>query len=112
MNSIHRTLLAAATVLLALPLLHAQASESSINKQLDRLRSLTPDQRSLATAKLALDIRTLPAGPEKVKLAHHLAGLSTEGDAGHGTLQAVSDTLRPLHEIGRVGSLRTRHHNL
>jgi len=93
MNSVHRTLLVATTVFLAVPLLHAQASESSINKQLDKLRSLSLEQRPVATAKIALDIRTMPAGPDKVKLALHLASLSTEGDAGHGTLQAVADTL-------------------
>ena len=59
MNLIQRTLIAAATVLLAAPLLHAQASESAITKQLGNLRSLSPEQRSIATAKLALDIRTL-----------------------------------------------------
>ena len=66
MNPIRRTLLAAATVLLAAPLLHAQASESAITKQIGKLRSLSPEQRSIATAKLAQDIRTLPAGPDKV----------------------------------------------
>ena len=93
MKSIRRTLLTAATILLAAPLLYAQASESAIIKHLDKLRSLSPEQRSIATAKLALDIRSLPAGPNKVKLAYNLAGLSTEGDAGHETLQAVADTL-------------------
>ncbi|HEY1208097.1 MAG TPA: TlpA disulfide reductase family protein [Terracidiphilus sp.] len=93
MITIRRTLLSAAAVLLAAPLLYAQASESVINKQLDKLRSLSPEQRSIATAKLALDIRSLHAGPNKVKLAYNLAGLSTEGDAGHDTLQAVADTL-------------------
>jgi hypothetical protein len=63
MITIRRTLLFVATVLLAAPLLYAQASESAINKQLDKLRSLSPEQRSIATAKLALDIRSLPAGP-------------------------------------------------
>jgi peroxiredoxin len=93
MNPIHRTLLAAVTILLAAPLLHAQASEPVITKQLDNLRSLSPEQRPIATAKVALDIRSLPAGPSKVKLANSLAGYSTDGDAGHGTLQAVADTL-------------------
>ncbi len=93
MNFKYRALLTAVAFLLAAPLLPAQASESSINNQLGKLRSLTPEQRSIATAKAALDIRTLPAGPSKVKLAEHLAGLSTEGDAGHATLQAVADTL-------------------
>jgi len=43
--------------------------------------------------KIAEDIRTLPAGLPKVKLADGLAGLSTEGDMGQETLQAVADTL-------------------
>jgi peroxiredoxin len=47
----------------------------------------------VATFKLANDIRTLPAGPDKVELANALANLSTEGDSGHDTLQAVADTL-------------------
>jgi hypothetical protein len=93
MNPVHRTLLAAATILLAAPLLHAQASEPAITKQLDKLRSLSAEQRPIATAKLALDIRALPAGPSKVKLANSLAGYSTEGEAGLDTLQAVADTL-------------------
>jgi peroxiredoxin len=92
MTLIQRTLLAAA-ILCAAPLLHAQASESAIKKQLGNLRSLSADQRPAATLKLALDIRTLPAGQSKVSLANSLAGYSTEGDAGHDTLQAVADTL-------------------
>jgi thiol-disulfide isomerase/thioredoxin len=92
MTFIHRPLLVAA-VLFAASFLHAQVKESAVTKQLGNLRSLSADQRSAATLKLALDIRTLPAGPDKVKLAYSLAGLSTEGDAGHDTLQAVADTL-------------------
>jgi peroxiredoxin len=93
MNSMHRTLLAAAAVLLAAPLLHAQASESAINKQLGNLRSLSAEQRPAATIKLAADIRTLPASPNRVGLADNLAHLVTEGDQGAEALQAVADTL-------------------
>jgi len=92
MTSIQRTLLAAA-VLLAAPLLYAQASESAINKQIGNLRSLSDDQRPAATVKLAADIRALPAGPSKVKLADALAHLVTEGDQGADALQAVGDAL-------------------
>lgn len=92
MTHLHRVLLAA-VLLAAAPLLHASPAESSINKQLEKLRSLAPDKRAAATAQLALDIRALPAGASKVKLAYSLAGFSTEGDAGHDTLQAVADTL-------------------
>jgi peroxiredoxin len=90
--TIQRTLLAAA-VLFAAQLLHAQASESAINKQLGTLRSLSADQRPVATAKLAADVRALPAGQPKVKLADSLAHLVTEGDQGADALQAVGDAL-------------------
>jgi peroxiredoxin len=92
MTLIHRTLLAAA-VLLAAPVLHAQASESAINKQLGNLRSLSADKRPAATVKLAADIRTLPAGASKVNLAYALANLVTEGDQGADARQAVADAL-------------------
>jgi peroxiredoxin len=92
MNLIQRTFLAAA-VLCAAQLLHAQASESAIKKQMGNLRSLAADQRPAATLKLALDIRTLPANRSKVDLANSLAGYSTQGEAGQETLQAVADTL-------------------
>jgi len=68
MTPILRTLLAAA-FLVAAPLLHAQATESAINKQLGKLRSLSATQRPVASIKLAADIRALPAGPSKVNLA-------------------------------------------
>jgi thiol-disulfide isomerase/thioredoxin len=81
-------------VLFAFALAHASTpSESSITDGLKGLRGLSEDKRPAATLKLAEDIRTLPAGPGKVRLATGLAGLSTEGDAGHDTLQAVADTL-------------------
>jgi thiol-disulfide isomerase/thioredoxin len=82
-----------ALALLVAPLLHAQASESSITSELQKLRSYSADQRPAATTKVALDIRTLPAGPKKISLATSLAGLSTEGDQGTQALQAVADTL-------------------
>jgi peroxiredoxin len=92
MTLIHRVLLAAA-IFLAAPLLHAQASESAISKQLGKLRSLSAEQRPVATIKLAADIRALPAGPSKLKLADALSHLVTEGDQGADALQAVADAL-------------------
>jgi len=92
MTHFHRALLVAA-VFSAAPFLHAQASETSINSGLKGLRSLSEDKRPAATLKLAQDIQTLPAGVSKVRLAYSLASLSTEGDAGHATLQAVADAL-------------------
>jgi thiol-disulfide isomerase/thioredoxin len=93
MNSICRTLLIAATVLFAAPLLHAQASEQEIIQQINKLRSLSSEQRPVATIKLANDVRSLPASPKKVGLADALAHLVTEGDQGADALQAVADSL-------------------
>ena len=80
-------------VLLAGPVMRGQASESSIKTQINGLRDLSDDVRPAATKKIAMDIRTLPAGMPKLKLAVALTGLSTEGDPGHDALQAVADTL-------------------
>ena len=74
----------------AVPRLHAENSEASITNGLKGLRSLSSDKRPAAPLKLAQDIATLPAGLPKVKLAYNLASLSTEGDAGHDTLQAMT----------------------
>jgi peroxiredoxin len=82
-----------ALVLLASPALRGQATESSISKQLDGLRAVPDEERPAATTKIANDIRTLPPGLPKLKLADALTNLSTEGDPGRETLQAVADTL-------------------
>jgi thiol-disulfide isomerase/thioredoxin len=92
MTHFHRALLAAA-LLVAAPLLLADSAESASTNQLKNLRSVPTDKRPAATLKLALDIRALPAGQSKLRLADALCHLSTEGDAGHDTLQAVADTL-------------------
>jgi hypothetical protein len=83
----------AAVVALSVPLIHGQASENSITSQLKNLRSLSTDKRPAATLKIAMDIRTLPAGLPKLRLADSLSHLATEGDPGQETLQAVADTL-------------------
>jgi thiol-disulfide isomerase/thioredoxin len=92
MKLIHHTLLVAA-VLLAAPLLHAKGAESSISKQLDGLRQLPEAQTPAAALKAATDIRALPAGEAKVRLADTLAHLVTEGDLGAEALQATADAL-------------------
>jgi peroxiredoxin len=92
MTSVQKAFLIA-SLLLAAPFLHAQASESTITSKMKTLRSLSATQRPAATVELAKDIRSLPAGLPKVKLAYSLAGLSTEGDQGADTIQAVVDTL-------------------
>jgi peroxiredoxin len=91
----------AVTVLLAAPpCVHAQkqeivwsAQEKSINDQIHTLRKLPDDVRAGTTKDLALQIRQLPATPNKLQLAVGLANLSTEGDFGHHTLEEVATTL-------------------
>jgi len=69
------------------------AAEKPIADQIHGLRSLPDDVRAQTTKDLALKIRQLPAGENKMRLAVGLAGLSTEGDFGHETLQEVATTL-------------------
>lgn len=68
-------------------------AEKPIVEQLRGLRSLQDDVRAQTTRKLALQIRDLPAGRNKLSLALGLANLSTEGDFGHDNLQEVATTL-------------------
>jgi peroxiredoxin len=68
-------------------------AEKAIVPQLQGLRGVPDAQRGQRTTEIALEIRALPAGPNKVRLAVGLAGLSTEGDFGKATLQAVATTL-------------------
>lgn len=93
MNLIRRTLFVSATLLLSTPLYYAQVSESAINKQIEKLHSLSAEDRPVATVKVAGDINTLPAGPKKVGLADSLAHSVTEGDQGAAALQAVAGAL-------------------
>jgi peroxiredoxin len=73
--------------------LRAQATEDVLTQRIESLRELSDAERPAATARIAIDIRTLPAALSKVKLADSLADLSTEGDPGHDTLQTVAETL-------------------
>ena len=99
-----------AIFLIASPALRGQATESSINKQLQNLRFVagppmpraSPDdqkqgvpdaQRPATILQLAKDIGTLPAGPGKVKLAASLTQIATGGETGLEALQASADTL-------------------
>ena len=99
-----------ALVLLASPALQGQATESSINKQLQSLRfvagppmpgvppdaqkqGVTDAQRPAMILQLAKDISTLPAGAPKLKLATALTQIATAGETGLEALQASADTL-------------------
>lgn len=88
----HRLLLIA-TILLAAPLLHAKGPEDALAKQLSTARGLPPAQKPAALIKLATDIRALPAGKPKLKLADDLSYAAMEGDNGPEALQAAADTL-------------------
>jgi peroxiredoxin len=69
------------------------ADEKPLADQIHGLRSLADDVRAGTTKDLALKIRKLAATDNKLRLAVGLAGLSTEGDFGHDTLQEVATTL-------------------
>lgn len=69
-------------------------AEKAISDRIGALRNVSDEQRGAATRALALEIRGLPAAPDKLRLAIHLASLSTEGDFGAQTLQEVATTLQ------------------
>jgi peroxiredoxin len=69
------------------------SQEKAIFDQIRHLRDLSDDVRASKSKQLALDIRQLKGAPHKLDLAFALAGLSTEGDFGHDTLQEVATTL-------------------
>jgi len=69
------------------------SAEKPIADQIGKLRSMQDEVRARTTKELALKVRELPATPNKLSLAVHLAMLSTEGDFGHDMLQEVGTTL-------------------
>jgi peroxiredoxin len=92
------TLLAGTLIWLSVSLLAQDKTiwsdqEKPIVDQLRGLRKLDDAVRARTTKDLALEIRQLPAVPNKLRLAGALAGLSTEGDFGRDTLQEVTTTL-------------------
>ena len=68
-------------------------AESAIIAEIKTLRSTPDDQRGAKTSAIAAEIAALPGGNNKLRLASGLSNLSTEGDFGHASLQAVADTL-------------------
>src|ERR1019366_2794853 len=93
-------LAAAAAFLSGPPTLRAQKGqivwsdrEKPIMEQMRKLRGLPDDERVSTTKRLAVQLRQLPAGPNKEILAESLANLVTEGDPGLETLQEVATTL-------------------
>jgi len=86
--------------------LYAQATASSIDKELRGLRSVPDAQRPAETVRIAKEIRTLPVGAWKLRLADGLCQMAEEGDSGHAAMQVAADTLAqtltevPLPEAG------------
>jgi thiol-disulfide isomerase/thioredoxin len=69
-------------------------TEQTNADQIKTLRATPDAERRAKTTSLANQINALPAtSPNKLRLAVGLAHLSTEGDFGHSTLQAVANTL-------------------
>jgi peroxiredoxin len=84
----------ALTILSFAPVMTAQTvSDGEIVKQIGGLRQLPDATRGAQTAKVAVEIRALPASLRKVQLANGLAHLATEGDPGRDNLQEVTTTL-------------------
>ena len=54
------------------------SQEKPIAEQIKKLRELPDDVRARTTKQLAIEIRELPAAPNKLRLANSLANLSTE----------------------------------
>jgi peroxiredoxin len=67
--------------------------EKPMVEQIRGLRKLDDTVRARVTKELALQIRQLPVVQNKLRLAGALSNLSTEGDFGRDTLQAVTTTL-------------------
>ena len=67
--------------------------EKKVIQTIQKLRSLADSERGDVQKDLAKEIRQLPAGMNKVRLALALASRSTEGDFGHYSLQEVTTTL-------------------
>jgi len=98
--------------LVAAPALRGQATESSISKELpllggaaalppargapvdpNRPAPIAAADRPVAIVQTAKDIRSLPAGPKKVKLADTLLRDASQGEVGTEALQASADAL-------------------
>lgn len=69
------------------------AQEKPIVERIKHLRELPDLERARVTKELAIEIRRLPATPNRLTVAVDLASLSTEGDFGRDTLQQVATML-------------------
>jgi peroxiredoxin len=110
------TLLALA--LTASPFLHAQATEASVSKEIDKyndtvryqdsLNGPPPSPRGPMVIQIANDVATMKPSPAKVTLADSLVRLSTPANVGHDAEQAVATTLgKALAETPAKGDIPT-----
>ncbi len=67
MLSLRRAFFLALILLSTTGLQAKQPTEYSVNKQLEKLQSLSGPESAAATLQIATDIRSLPPGMEKVK---------------------------------------------
>jgi hypothetical protein len=81
-----------AALLVAAPIARGAIKPSKIESQLKGLCSVASDQKAAVIVQLATDIRSLPAGAQKVGYADALLHLVTEGDPGHDALQVLSQS--------------------
>jgi peroxiredoxin len=110
-NQVYKLLLVfSVSFLLGAPALRGQATEASVNKELQALRvsstpmpGVPPDphapkamadtERPAAILQAAKDVRSLAAGASKVKLADSLIHIAFQGEVGKDALQASADAL-------------------
>lgn len=91
-------------LLAAPPAVVGQATASSIDKELRGLRGVPDSQRPAVTIHLAKEIRTLPAGVQKLSMADGLSQLAEAGDSGREAMQMAADTLaQALTEVPLSG---------
>ena len=93
MLSLRRAFFLALILLLTAGLQAKQPTVYSVNKQLDKLPSLSGPASAAATLQIATDIRSLAPGTEKVKLADELTHMGMGDDPSPQLLQAVATTL-------------------
>jgi len=72
----------------------AESTSAAIRKSISQFRGLPTDaDRAKLALATAAQVRTLPGGAEKLRLAQNLCNLSTEGDLGKEALTAVATAL-------------------
>ena len=87
------SLLAAVIAFAIAPVLHAQATVLTVNKEIISLPDLPAPQRPAAVIKAATDIDTMPPGIKRLNLALDLNTYANQNDPGQDAMQAVATSL-------------------